>query len=161
MPYPAVDVAKWFINAVDRESGDSITHLKLQKLLFYTQAWSLALRDEPILNEEFEAWAHGPVVRSVFDQYKDYSWNAIPRVECDDGCEFSDEAIEHFELIQNAYGQLSAKQLEAMTHRERPWREARRGLPPEARCDDVISRETMAVFYRQLLTESMNESEDE
>ena len=51
------DVANWFTCNIDREVGDSITHLKLQKLIYYAQAWSLALKGKTLFEEEIQAWA--------------------------------------------------------------------------------------------------------
>src|SRR5258708_4115865 len=74
----ALDVANWFLAAMDRGAGDSITHLKLQKLVYYAQAWSLALRNKPLFDEDFVAWTHGPVVKSVWRRFKGYGLDAIP-----------------------------------------------------------------------------------
>ena len=52
----ALQIADWFAGAIDREAGDSITHLKLQKLVYYAQAWFLALNDKPLFEEEMQAW---------------------------------------------------------------------------------------------------------
>ena len=61
-PIGAKIVARWFVNHADRASGEAITQLKLQKLVYYADAWFLANFDEPLIKEDFEAWAHGPVV---------------------------------------------------------------------------------------------------
>ena len=75
---PAHDVAKYFVSLVDEEAGDSISNLKLQKLLYYAQGAHLALRDEPLFGEPIEAWTHGPVVPSVYRQYKQHGGEPIP-----------------------------------------------------------------------------------
>lgn len=65
----AIDVAKYFLILVDREAGDTITELKLQKLMYIAQGIHLALYDSPLFKEEIEAWQDGPVVpalRSIF-----------------------------------------------------------------------------------------------
>jgi uncharacterized phage-associated protein len=72
------DVANWFTCSLDREAGDSITHLKLQKLLYYAQAWSLALNGIALFEDDFEAWAHIPVLPKVYQEYKDYGLNDLP-----------------------------------------------------------------------------------
>lgn len=59
MTYQAINIANWFINQFDRESGDNITHLKVQKLLYFSQAWYQVLKNEELFAEEIEAWAHG------------------------------------------------------------------------------------------------------
>jgi uncharacterized phage-associated protein len=78
--YTALEIAVWFLGAIDRRAGDGITHLKLQKLVYYAQAWSLALLDRPLFDEEVEAWAHGPVVETVFQRFKDAGWENLPRL---------------------------------------------------------------------------------
>ena len=65
MAHKATTLAKWFISRVERDSGDDITHLKLQKLLYYAQAWHLAHTNAPLFNKEIKAWTHGPVVTTV------------------------------------------------------------------------------------------------
>ncbi|HEU0080276.1 MAG TPA: type II toxin-antitoxin system antitoxin SocA domain-containing protein, partial [Longimicrobiaceae bacterium] len=68
--HSALDVAAWFLNEVDRKSGDSITNLKLQKLVYYAQAWAVTLLGRPLFEEKVEAWAHGPVGDVVYQAYK-------------------------------------------------------------------------------------------
>lgn len=147
-PYQATDIAAWFLGNIDRESGDAITHLKLQKLIYYAQAWSLALRERPLFEEDLQAWAHGPVADSVYQKYRDASWAALPPPEVVPDIDADD--AEHLSTILATYGDFSAKHLERMTHAETPWLEARNGLPDEARSREPISRETMTSFYRDL-----------
>ena len=143
--YSALEIAKWFLCTVDRDAGDSITHLKLQKLLYYAQAWSLVLLDKPIFKEEIEAWTHGPVVPIVYDIYSIHGYKEIPiPEECPN---ISKEYEEVLEEVMITYGIYQAKYLEMLTHSEKPWIEARGNLPLEARCDNVISKKTMKEYY--------------
>ncbi|MCD2177332.1 Panacea domain-containing protein [Rhizobium sp. C1] len=153
----AKDVAAWFLGSIDRESGDSITHLKLQKLVYYAQAWSLALHGHPIFDEDLQAWAHGPVSESVYREFEGSSWSALPVP--DKVPEFDAETEELLQDILESYGELSAKHLEHMTHSEFPWIEARNGLPPEARSTNKIKKETMARFYKELHEEIEQEKQ--
>ena len=149
--YSALDIAKWFLCAVDRESGDSITHLKLQKLLYYAQAWSLVLLDKCIFKEEIQAWMHGPVVPEVYDKYSAYAYNEIPKPE---HCPvIAKEYEDVLEEVMKTYGIYQAKYLEMLTHSEKPWIEARGNLPLEARCDKPISTETMKQYYTLMQAE--------
>lgn len=148
MPYSALEIARWFLCAVDREAGDSITHLKLQKLLYYAQAWSLVLLGRPMYTEEIQAWTHGPVVPAVYDVYVDYHYSEIPRPE---ECPNIDrECEEVLEEVMRTYGIYEAKYLERLTHQEKPWIEARGDLPLEARCEEPISLDTMREFYSEM-----------
>ena len=145
--YTALEVADWFRGAVDRGSGDSLTHLKLQKLVYYAQAWSLALLNRPLFEEELQAWAHGPVAISVWHAFKDHGWEALPAPE--EMPEFDDETTELLRDVHRSYGEHSAKKLEDLTHGEDPWLRARGDLPAEAKSNAIISREHMARFYRE------------
>lgn len=149
-PYTASQIAKWLLSAIDRDSGDSITPLKLQKLIYYAQAWSLALpeRARPLFDEDMQAWAHGPVAESVFHEYKHAGWDALPAPEEVPDITQNDEA--HLKEILAVFGEYSAKHLERMTHNEEPWLYARGDLPPEARSNAVIPKDHMAAFYRGL-----------
>lgn len=65
-PYPAAAVANFFIGK-NESSRASLTHLKIQKLLYYAQGWFMANYDgSRLFDENIEAWKHGPVVRSVY-----------------------------------------------------------------------------------------------
>lgn len=148
--YKAMDIADWFLGAIDRDAGDSITHLKLQKLIYYAQAWSLALpeRGSALFEEDLQAWAHGPVAESVYHAFKNKGWDALPPPQDAPHIRPDDEA--HLLEILESYGGFSAKQLEQMTHHEAPWLEARGDLPPEARSTMIISKDLMRSFYRDL-----------
>ena len=142
----ANDVADWFINRVDRDAGESMTPLALQKLVFFAQAWHLANLGQPLFADQFEAWAHGPVVRSIFDRFKHLSWEAIPAVNA--AKEIKGSASRLLEAVYERYGAYTAKKLEEMTHEKGgPWEKTRGDLPPEARCEKVISVEIIRKFY--------------
>jgi len=118
----------------------------LQKLLYYVQAWHLAVTDEPLFDDRIKAWKDGPVVPAVWHSRHDQaSRRAIaqsPRIELDD---LSSNLID---VVLATYGQMSGDELRALTHVEEPWREARGDLPEDAPCREEIDRETMARFYR-------------
>ena len=150
--YSAFDVATWFINTTDREAGDIVTHLKVQKMLYYAQGWALALLEKPLFDEDMQAWAHGPAVPSVWDKLKAFGWAEIPpqkvkRKICGD-------AALVLNAVNERYGIYTAKALEKRTHAETPWVRARGTLPPEARCTDIIPKEEMRAFFSGLITDA-------
>jgi uncharacterized phage-associated protein len=157
-PYQAKDIAAWFLANIDRDAGDSITHLKLQKLIYYAQAWSLALREVSLFDEDLRAWAHGPVAETVFQEFKGHGWDAIPCPK--EVPTIAPEDEQHLADILASYGELSAKQLEAMTHSEEPWKLARGELSPEERSNRPISKDSMISFYRDLWEKSQNGEEE-
>ncbi|MBB5534150.1 Panacea domain-containing protein [Rhizobium giardinii] len=139
-------LATWFINHADRDAGEAVTHLKLQKLIYYAEAWFLANFDQSLTNEKFQAWAHGPVSPTVYAKYRDSGWDALspekPKPIPENLVGFLSEVYEQ-------YGQLGAKKLEALTHKEDPWKVTRGGLPPEAKCTEPIDRLLMRNFYAE------------
>ena len=152
-----VNVAAWFINRVDRDSGDSMTPLKLQKLLYYAQAWHLLAFDKPLFDEDMQAWAHGPVVPSVYHEFKEYGFNSILEYKGAEEIDEESEAI--LSQVADIYGEFSAKRLEAMTHQEAPWRDARGGLAPEARCEAVIPKDAIKAYFKRTYGEMTDEQE--
>ena len=128
------------------EHGDPISNLKLQKLLYYAQAWYLALYDVPLFDDPIEAWVHGPVVPSVYGKYKGWSWRPID-IEPEEE-EFDSQTRNHLDEVMDVYGGLSAYDLEKLTHQEDPWRNARGDLPPDAPSNNVISHQDMRDYYK-------------
>ena len=137
------------IICLSRQRGIEISNLKLQKLLYYAQAWYLAIEGRPLFDEDIEAWVHGPVVASIFRDFKRYRWQPI---DCEAEVVDSREIRNFVSNVIQRYGVFTATQLERLTHREEPWRAARAGLPPDASSRNIISKESMQRFYSTLLS---------
>lgn len=140
------------------EAGHSLSVLKLQKLLYYVEAWHLAFFNIPVFEEDFQAWVHGPVNSSVFAHFK-YAKNKFMYSDINMG----DVEITNFETIPAAlnshienvletYAKYSGAQLEELTHNERPWVEARIGLKPYEASKNPISKDLMRDYYRSLMS---------
>lgn len=153
-PYAAVDIANWFINQFDKESGDVVTHLKIQKLLYYSEAWSQLLLSRDVFQEDMEAWAHGPVVRAVYNEFSGNGWDPLaPSKELID---FDEDTLDILSQVLETYGESSAKTLEHMTHKDRPWIDARNGLAPEARCNTVMPKEDIKIYFNEKYGDKLN-----
>lgn len=135
-----------FIIAECRERGENLTNLKLQKLLFYADAWHLALHDTTLFPENFKAWVHGPVLTSQYHRFKDLKWRPIDEEIAKPN--LGSKLEKHLEEIIDVFGCETAIALELMTHREAPWLEARGGMPPTEPSTATISKETMKNFYK-------------
>lgn len=119
-----MDAARYFIYLSYDSDNFSLTPLKLQKLLYFAQGWSCVWDKRFLFNDEFEAWQYGPVNREVYDAFKRYRGNEIPRYE---GCkpEDADELeLETIETVWENYGFISAGELVEMTHAQKPWKQA-------------------------------------
>ena len=136
-----------FLLCESRERGEILTNLKLQKLLYYAQAWHLALLDRPLFDEDFQAWVHGPVLPSQYFRFSDFKWKPIL---VDIAAPAIPDSVSFLREIVDVFGTETAVSLELMTHREDPWKEARGDLPPEAVSSNRISKTTMRDFYRTL-----------
>lgn len=126
--------------------------LKLQKLLYYSQAWFLAFCKEPLFDGRFEAWVHGPVHRPTYTRFRPtklmYSALALEdRLPGFDVDQIPKEAREHIDGVLEVYAPFSDTQLESLTHDEEPWVEARAGLRAGQPSTKEISDETMRRYY--------------
>ncbi|MEV4838195.1 type II toxin-antitoxin system antitoxin SocA domain-containing protein [Nonomuraea sp. NPDC049486] len=128
-------------------NGPWLDAMSLQKLLYYVQAWHVAITNEPLFDEQVKAWKDGPVVPQVWRARKDRASRraATQNIE---GIHLDDLASDLIDLVIGAYGSMSGEELSALTHAETPWKEARGDLPADAECRNPISLDAMARFYR-------------
>jgi uncharacterized phage-associated protein len=136
------DVAAYIL----KKTG-SITTWKLQKLVYYCQAWSLVWDDKPLFAARIEAWANGPVIPALYQrhrqQFKVASWDGDPSA-------LSANERETIDAVLKFYGDRSSQWLSDLTHRENPWIDARKGLAPSDRGNVVITPAAMAEYYTSL-----------
>ena len=149
----AQDVGQYFLYLASQEK-EPITNKKLQKLVYYAQAWSLVLNNKKLFSEPIEAWVHGPAVRSLYVQYKKFGFAPIQEEIKLDSIKVSGKAKELVDTVWNAYGKLDASYLEMLTHSEEPWREARKGLQNYESSGNEISLTTMKNYYSEKLKEA-------
>jgi len=97
--------------------------MKLQKLVYYAQAWSTVWDGEPLFQDRIEAWDRGPVVRELYREHRRMPF--IDRVERGDPARFSDDQRATVRAVLDFYGRRSEWWLSELTHREPPWLEAR------------------------------------
>jgi uncharacterized phage-associated protein len=146
MAETASNIAKHILARFNAK-GAPINNVKLQKLLYYTQAWHLAHFDTPLFADPIEAWVHGPVIPAVFREYKYFRWSPITASV---SYQPSFNVAYHVDHVLSVYGDFSSWDLERMTHNESPWKEARAGLAPDVPSTAIISHESMKTFYSAL-----------
>ncbi|MDR7302257.1 Panacea domain-containing protein [Haloactinomyces albus] len=140
----AKDVATYIL----RERGP-MTAMKLQKLVYYSQAWHLVWDEEPLFDERIEAWANGPVVSELYRAHRGrFSLNDDDTLGGDPSA-LTEGEHETIRIVLDAYGDKSARWLSELTHREAPWREARKqaGLEDGQRGSAIIEQAAMYEFY--------------
>ena len=124
-----------------------LTPLKLQKLAYYCQAWSLVWEERPLFQEDFQAWANGPVNPQLYDRHKGTYVVEDNFLSEYSGYSFNDADTHTITAVLDFYGNKEPFYLSELTHKERPWREARGNAPMGAICTDVISKESMQDYY--------------
>ncbi len=135
------DVSNYILSLVEPDSGELISNLKMQKLLYYVQGFTLAMLDSPMFSEEIQHWTHGPVVPEAYHAFKNYNTSGIPTPSHLDFSMFSDKQMETMNDVYNVYGQYSAWKLRQLTHEELPW--------TCTKDNEVISHSLMKDFFKR------------
>lgn len=153
--YSVDTIASYFI-VLSNLKKRPVSNKKLQKLLYYSQAWNLVFNDAPLFKEDIEAWVHGPAVREIYTKYKKFGFNPIPSSEIKNDLGLIEEK-ELLNEIWRVYGKFDGDYLEVLTHEEWPWREARGELEANTLSDAIISLKTMKDFYSEKLKKTKHE----
>lgn len=125
----------------------AMSTMKLQKLVYYSQAWSLVWDNRPLFSERIEAWANGPVIPELFIRHRghflvaDWEGNVLA---------LDQEQRETVDSVVRFYGEKPAQWLSDLTHREAPWSQARRGFAPNERSTVVVTHDAMRKYYGSL-----------
>ena len=143
------DVAKYILDSI----GEEISTMKLQKLCYYSQAWSLAWTGTHIFDEDFQAWANGPVSEELF--YEHQGLFSISSENIEDSLlkhNLTDVQIRNINTVIEFYGDKTGAWLSELTHKERPWKEIREknNLKTGERCSHVIPKALIQEYYSSL-----------
>ena len=131
-----------------RKCGEMST-MKLQKLMYYAQAWSLVWDEDPMFTEKIQAWANGPVIRELFDAHQGM-FMVSHRAFTGNTSNLSAVHRKTLDAIIKYYGKREPQWLSDLTHEENPWRDARRGLADGERGNVEITKEAMYEYYSSL-----------
>jgi uncharacterized phage-associated protein len=117
--------------------------MKLQKLVYYSQAWSIVWDDDVLFPEEIEAWRNGPVVRELYEAHRGRF--RIDTIEGGDAGALTEEQMDTVNTVLEFYGDKSAQWLSDLAHMEDPWKSAWAEGP-----NTVISKEALAEYYSSI-----------
>lgn len=147
-----LNVARYFIKRAYQDGLEpEMTNMKVQKLLYYAQSLHLALFDEPLFENEIQAWRYGPVCPPAYRFYSEFEAEQLPIPGEDVLSQVPDETKYLLEKVWDSFSGYHAYLLSDMTHVEFPWRKARKGLPPEESSTEPIQQEDMkALGYQKL-----------
>jgi uncharacterized phage-associated protein len=159
-PYSAKAVANYFLELAEA-NGEALSPMKLQKLIYFAHGWHLALYNEPLINEPIYAWKFGPVITSVYHEFKKFGYSPITGTAIDDdedgvwlpSIPREDERTRGLlKRVWDVYRKFTAVQLSNMTHApDTPWRttwERGEGMP-ELRIDNGLIRENFLAKTRK------------
>jgi len=141
----AFDVSAYILKKLGQVSS-----MKLHKLLYYCQAWSLVWDDEPLFENEIEAWSNGPVVRDIFNYHRGHFMVDNSTFYIGNGNLLSDKQKETVDSVLKYYGDKTSQWLIELTHLEDPWKDARIGLSPNDKGNIIISLNSMVNYYSSL-----------
>jgi uncharacterized phage-associated protein len=139
-----LDAAAYILKKCGRMSA-----MKLHKLLYYSQAWSLVWDEKPLFSSKIEAWANGPVVPRIYVIHRG-SFQVTSQTIEGDASALSKDQKETVDAVLEFYGDKSSQWLSDQTHSEAPWRDARAGLSPGDRGNNEITLSAMAEYYGSL-----------
>lgn len=144
------EAVNFFICRSNEKGGKlPLTNKKLQKLLYYTQAWNLVLNGEKLFEEDIEAWIHGPAIPIVYRTYKSYGRMPImEEVRCDESV-FTKNELKVLKEVWRVYGKFDGDYLEILSHSEDPWMIARGKAETNERLTEVIDPMIMKEFYAE------------
>ena len=133
-----LDVAVYIL-----EKHGPMTTMKLQKLVYYAQAWSIVWDDDALFPEEIEAWKMGPVVRELYEAHRGNF--RVAKIDGGDSSTLSKAQRETIDLVLSFYGEKDAQWLSDLTHLEDPWKDAwSKGM------NSIITKESLGEYYGSL-----------
>ena len=139
------DVAKYIL-----ESKGSLSTWKLQKLCYYAQAWAIAWTAVPLFDKDFQAWSNGPVCPDLFKEHRGKFSVSAADFENGSSGNLNDDERDTINIVLRDYGDMQPYALRELSHSEMPWRLARGEYPDGARCQTVITKESMGDYYGSL-----------
>lgn len=142
------DVAKYILT-----KNGQLTAMKLQKLVYYSQAWSLVWDEAPLFEESIEAWMNGPVIPSLYNLHSGKYYVTSNDIAIGNESNLTNNQKDTIDHVLEYYGDKSSKWLSDLTHMEEPWINARNGLSPAERGNREITKSAMAEYYTSIMSE--------
>lgn len=138
--------------------GIPLSPMKLQKLLYFCHADYLAEFQLPLLKQSFEAWDFGPVVPSIYREFKKFgdkavvgratTFDPVTASSAVSATSFTPEFLQTLRYLFDRYKSFSAITLSHLSHMPRgPWRHARSLFANGLNADRKISDDMILRFH--------------
>jgi uncharacterized phage-associated protein len=147
-PKPTADQVADYLISLAHERGESVNNLKLQKLLYYAQAWYLGEFGTPLFDDKLQAWMSGPVIPSIFWRFAECGIHDIPAPEAPP--ELNTDIRQFLDSFAAEYLPVDEWDLEYSCRHEPPWMNARWGSELDPPCYEDIAESDMSTYFRQL-----------
>jgi uncharacterized phage-associated protein len=134
----ARDVAAYIL-----DQHGPMTAMKLQKLVYYSQAWAIVWDDAALFSEEIEAWKNGPVVRDLWESHR--GQYRVTEIANGDASALDSAQSDTVDVVLAFYGDKNAQWLSDLTHLEDPWKEAWEKGP-----NSIITKESLSEYYSSI-----------
>lgn len=143
----SIDVANFFIDLAKSDPYNDMTNIRVNKMLFFAQGWSLARRGKALFKEDFRAWQYGPVAQNVYFAFQPCGNQKIVDFSGQfDSDKFSAEEIELLLDVSREYDKYSTTKLVNMTHAKgTPWQQVYREHE-----NNVITKESIREYFKTL-----------
>jgi uncharacterized phage-associated protein len=135
----AIEVAQYIVDVIE------VTPLKLQKLLYYTQAVCLVRYGKPAFEDTIEAWDYGPVIPAVYNRFR--STKAAVKISPRIPINLDPDVMLSADIVIDYYGKMDGPALIRETHSEAPWRNAYREDK-----NNPISNEEIKTYYKTIFS---------
>lgn len=150
--YDAVEVA-WKMLKVAKEKNIPLTNLKLQKLVYIAHGYFLGWKGKPLVQDPVEAWKYGPVIRSIYKQFKGSS--DVINVTNEDiltDLDNDPDANDCIAKVLDLYGNFTAKELVDITHqKDTPWFDAWNNIFSIFSSRKIIDNNEIKNHYRKVI----------
>jgi len=156
-------IANYFIKK-SLDTGEPITPMKLVKLVYLAHGWYLGLTGEPLISEGTQAWKYGPVIPSVYEEFKSYGGNPVTELAwlvSDSGQTYKYPLTEpnltvFLDKIWEVYRQFSATDLSDLTHQENsPWFDVWHKKGGSEKFGAIIPNDSIQLHYKQLAEQNL------
>lgn len=136
-----------------------ITKWKLQKLVYFCQAWSLVWDDKPLFQEKLLAYAAGPFSPELEASFGKSIVLTNFNYKHGDSSKLSEENIKTINAVIIGYGQCDSEKLGRIARSHNPWIEARLEVPDFEKSNNEVTQESIADFYTVLLSSQLSNGE--
>ncbi|MBC7652796.1 MAG: SocA family protein [Deinococcales bacterium] len=156
-------IANYFVKK-SLDEGIELTPMKLLKLVYIAHGWYLGINDEPLVNEGVQAWKYGPVIPTVYQEFRGYGNSQIGKLayDFDNGMQVvtlmpNKDKTDFLDKVWDVYKGYNGLQLSTLTHQiGTPWDIVWNNENGKLKSSAIIRNNLIEEHYKQKLAQSPN-----